>query len=201
MRRGRKRTLRPMTRSSNGMSTTRPSTDTPSTSRTAAIAYGASPAWPRGGIRITVNEAISPSPDSRTGDHCRSPHAGHSSRGGMASAPQPPHLMPVSVPSRARSKKVCSVIGGSLTAEQAHEHRRRVAAERMRQSGPRALDLARSGVGAKLGDDLADLRGAGGADRVALGLQPARGIHGDLAAEARPALLGGEPAGARLEEA
>src|SRR5688572_32961929 len=151
-------------------------------------------------MRITVNEAISPSPESGTGDHCRRPHSGHSSRGGIASAPQPSHLIPTSFPSRARSKKDWSVIDGSLTAEQAHEHRRRVAAERMRQAGPRAVDLARSGFGAKLGDDLADLRGAGGADGMALRLQPSRRIDGDLAAEARPALLGGQTAGARLEK-
>src|SRR4051794_25773006 len=101
---------------------------------------------------MTVNEAISPSPDSGTADHSRLPHSGHSSRGGIATAPQPPHLMPVSFPSPARSKKVCSVIDGSVTAEQAHEHRCRVAAERVRQSGPRAIDLARPGFGAKLGD-------------------------------------------------
>jgi len=69
------------------------------------------------------------------------------------------------------------------------------------EAATRALDLPRTRLAAQLRDDLADLRRAGGADRVALGLQPARRVYGDRAAQARPALLGGEAARARLEEA
>src|SRR5687768_15192225 len=171
------------------MSTTRPRTDTPSASRTAAIAYGASPACPRGATRMTVKDAMAPSPERATGDHARCPHSGHSSFGGIASAPQPPHLIPVSVPPRARSKKVWTVTGDSVTTEQAHEHGGGVAAERVCQARPGAVHLAPAGLAAQLRDDLADLGGSGGADGMPLGLEAARRIDGDLAAEARPALL------------
>jgi hypothetical protein len=70
----------------------------------------------------------------------------------------------------------------------------------MGQAGPGAVHLALPRLAAELGDDLRDLGGSGGADRVALGLEPAGGIHRELAAEARPALLGGEATGAGLEE-
>src|SRR2546426_2893046 len=109
--------------------------------------------------------------------------------------------MPVRAPSRARSKNWFSVTPVSVTAEEAHEHGGRVAAERVGEPATGALALPRARLVAQLGDDLADLGRARGADRMALGLEPARGVHGDLAAEARPALLGREPARARLEEA
>src|ERR671931_2209565 len=135
-----------------------------------------------------------PSPESGTGSQRRAPHAGQSSFGGTASAPQPPQRIPVSSPSRACSKKRPSVTVESVTAEEAHEDRGGVAAERVGEAAPGALDLPRSRVAAQLRDHLADLRGAGGADRVTLGLQPARRVHGNLAAEDRPSLLGGDPA-------
>src|SRR6266480_1742567 len=94
-----------------------------------------------------------------------------------------------------------SVTADSVTTEEAHEDGGGVSAQRVREAALRALHLSRPGLAAQLGDDLADLRGAGGADGVALGLQATRRVHGNLAAEARPALLGGEPARARLEEA
>src|SRR6267142_3452492 len=143
-----------------------------------------------------------PSPESGTASQRRAPHSGHSAFGGTASAPQPPQRIPVSSPSRACSKKRPSVTvcEGSVTAEETHEDGRGVAAEGVGEAAPRALDLPRAGLAAQLGHDLADLRRARGADRVALGLQPARRIHGDLATKARPALFGGEAAGARLEE-
>src|SRR5882762_1321402 len=142
-----------------------------------------------------------PSPESGTGSQRRAPHSAHSSFGGTASAPQAPQRIPVSAPSRACSKKRPSVTRDSLTAEEAHEDGGGVAAEGMGEAAPRALDLPRTRLAAQLRDDLADLRRPGGADRVALGLQPARRVHGNLAAQARPALLGGEAARARLEEA
>src|SRR5438874_9893994 len=141
-----------------------------------------------------------PSPESGTASQRRAPHSGHSAFGGTASVPQPPQRIPVSSPARARSKKRPSVIPDSVTAEEAHEDGRGVAAERVGEAAPRAFDLPRAGLAAQLGHDLADLRRPRGADRVALGLQTARRVHGDLATEARPALFGGEAAGARLEE-
>src|SRR3989454_3053495 len=150
---------------------------------------------------MTVKLAIVPSPDSGTGSQRRAPHAGHSSFGGTASAPHAPQRMPVSVPSRACSKKRPSVTVESVTAEEAHEDGGGVAAERVREAAPRALDLPRPRLAAQLRDHLADLRGARGADRVALGLQPARRVHRNLAAEARPGLLGGAPARARARDA
>src|SRR5215467_10545862 len=120
----------------------------------------------------------------------------------MASAPHLPQRTAVSVPSRARSKKFLSVItGGLVTTEDADEDGREVAAERMGQAEPRALDLAGPSLAAQLRGDLGDLGRAGRADGMALRLQPARRIDGQLAAERRPSLLRGEAAGAWLEEA
>src|SRR5262249_10578011 len=88
----------------------------------------------------------------------------------------------------------------SLAAEHAHADRGRVAAERVDQARLCAVDLTPSGFAAELGDDLGHLRGAGRADRMALGLEPAGRVDGHLSAEARPALLRGDAARARLEE-
>src|SRR5436190_1255571 len=150
---------------------------------------------------MTVKLAIVPSPESGTGSQRRAPHSGHSSFGGTASAPQPPQRIAVNLPSRAAAKKRPRVTVDSVTAEETDEHGRGVAAERVREAAPRTLDLASAGLAAQLRDDLADLRGPRRPDRVSLGLQPARGIHGNLAAETRPSFLRGDPAGARLEQA
>src|SRR6266542_3023720 len=162
---------------------------------------------------------------SVTGAHARSWHAGQNSLGGRASAPHLPQRTAVSVPSRARSKKFLSVItglfdvGGSdrrssptpptgsplprrhdglLTAEQADEDGGEVAAERVGEADAGALDLARAGLTAELRGDLGDLGRARGADRMPLGLEAARGVDGQLAAEGRPSLLGRESARAGL---
>src|SRR5262245_37605183 len=119
-----------------------------------------------------------PSPASGTGSHARCWQAGQNSLGGMASSPHLAQRKAVSVPSRARSKKCFSVTTGSLTAEEAHEHGGQVAAERVGQADAGPVDLPRPRLAAELGGDLGDLRGAGGADGMALGLEPARGIHG-----------------------
>src|SRR5215470_11926836 len=108
--------------------------------------------------------------------------------------------MPVSRPARASSKKCFSVSTCSVTAEEAHENGGRIASEGVGKSGTGALDLPSARLAAELGDDLRDLGSAGGADGMALGLEAARGIHGDLAAETRPALLGGHPTRTWLEE-
>ena len=57
------------------------------------------------------------------------------------------------------------------------------AAGAMGEADARALDLARPAPAAQLADDLDDLRGPGGADRVAPGQQPARRVHRDAPAE------------------
>src|SRR5919197_1361342 len=119
----------------------------------------------------------------------------------MASPPHFPQRTPVSWPARARWKKLSSVITGSVTAEEAHEHGGGVAAEGVGETDPRLVHLARTGFAAELGGDLGDLRRARGADRVALGLEAARRVDGNRAAEARLALGGRAAAGARLEEA
>src|SRR5215813_10015805 len=107
----------------------------------------------------------------------------------MASSPHLPQRIPVSRPARASSKKCFSVSTCSVTAKEAHEDGGGIASEGVSETGTGALDLARSRLAAKLGDDLRDLGRAGGADGMPLGLEPPRGIHGDLAAEARPPLL------------
>src|SRR5262245_45268015 len=183
------------------MSTTRPISDTPSRSLTTAIAYGVTPAKLVGATRITVKLAIVPSPASVTGSHARCWHAGQYSLGGITSSLHLPQRRAVSAPSRAFSKKCLSVITGSVTAEEAHEHGGEVAAERVGQADTGALDLPRPGLAAKLGGDLGDLRGAGRADGMSFRLEPTGRIDGQLAAEGRPALLGGDAARARLEEA
>ena len=71
----------------------------------------------------------------------------------------------------------------------------------MRQARARALDLAQAGFATQLGDDLGDLRGARGADGMPLGLEAARRVDGELAAEAGPTLLRREASSAGLEEA
>src|SRR5258706_12925382 len=139
-----------------------------------------------------------PSPLSGTVSHARLPHAAQSSLGGMVSSPHSRQRMPVSRPARTSAKKRCSVTTSSVTAEQAHEHGGGVAAKGVSEPGPGALDLPRPRFPAQLGDDLGDLGGAGGADGMALGLEPARRIDRDLAAHAGPALLGGHAARARL---
>src|ERR1700738_2944669 len=108
--------------------------------------------------------------------------------------------MPVSRPARASARKSCRWTARSVTAEQAHHDGRGVAAQCVGEAGGGAVYLARSRLAAELGDDLGDLCGAGGSDRMALGLEPAGGNDGQLGPEASPALLGGEAAGARLEE-
>src|SRR5437899_6425768 len=92
-----------------------------------------------------------PSPESGTGSQRRAPHSGQSSFGGTASTPQPPQRIPVSAPSRACSKKRPSVTrdvslpgDDSLTAEEAHEDGGGVAAQRVGEAAPRALDLPRT---------------------------------------------------------
>src|SRR5262249_13886361 len=118
-----------------------------------------------------------------------------------ASAPQRPHRIPLSRPARDSSKKPFRWITRSVTAEQAHQNGRGIPAESMGEPGGSALHLTGPGLTAELGDDLHDLGGAGGADRVALGLQAPGRVDREPAPEARPALLGREAAGARLEEA
>ena len=156
-------------------------------------------ARPRGGMRITVNEVILPGPRQGHGRPARRWHAGQNSLGGTASAPHDPQRMAVSRPSRASSKKLCSVITRSVTAEQADEDGGRVPAECVNESRARAVDLPRARVAAQLGHDLADLRGARRADGMPLRLEPARRIDRDLAAETGPALLGrdGAPPGSK----
>src|SRR5512134_859013 len=122
---------------------------------------------------MTVKDVMFPAPASGTGAQSRSWQAGQNSFGGMASSPHLPHRMPVRRPARACSKKCFSVSTWSATAEEAHEHGRGVAAQRVGQARLRALDLARPGLAAELGRDLGDLAGAGGADRMPLGLEPA----------------------------
>src|SRR2546425_433339 len=141
-----------------------------------------------------------PSPESASGFQSRWPQASQNSLGGISRLPQRPHLMAVSRPSRAVSKNFLSVTAVSVTAEQAHENRGRVAAEGVGEAHLGAIDLALTSLTAKLGHDLDDLRGAGRADRVSLGLQAPRRIDGNLAAEARPAFLGGDAASPRLEQ-
>src|SRR5262245_9444950 len=150
---------------------------------------------------MMVYEAIVPSPASGTGSQARWPHESQNSLGGIASLPHAPHLMAVNAPSRTRSKKSLSVITGSITAEQAHQHGGGVAAQRVGETDAGAVHLACAGLAAKLGDDLHDLRGAGGADGMALGLEPAGCVDRNLSAEARPPLLGRRAARAELEEA
>src|SRR5262245_51962938 len=198
---GRNRTGRPAVSASSGMSTMRPRRDTPSSSFTTATAYGASGSRPRGGMRITVNETTLPVPCRGTSSQRRSRQPGHSSFGGMASSPQLPQRIAESRPALASSKKPFSVITRSVTTEQAHQDRRGIAAERVRETDRRAVDLSRPRLAAELGDDLANLRRAGRADRMALGLEATGGIDRDLAAEARPPFLRREAAGPRLEEA
>ena len=109
--------------------------------------------------------------------------------------------MAVSCPPRAFSKNARAVTAGSVTAEEAHEDRRSIAPECVGEALPRAVDLARTGLAAKLRHDFRYLRGAGRADRMALGLQAARRVHRDLPTETREALLGGAAPGTGLEEA
>src|SRR5262245_35291500 len=140
-------------------------------------------------MRITVNETTLPVPVSGTSSHCRSRQPGQSSFGGIASSPQLPQRMAVSRPARASSKKPFSVITRSVTAKETHEHRRGVAAQGVHEACPRPIDLSRARLAAELRHDLADLRRAGGADRMALGLEAAGGVDRNLAAEARPSAL------------
>src|SRR5919106_5955953 len=142
-----------------------------------------------------------PSPDSATGSHWRCEHSGQNSLGGTARAPHRPQRTAVSCPSRAFSKKWRSVITGSVTAEERHEHGGGVAAERVSETDPGAIDLPPGRLAPQLGDHLGDLGGAGGADGVPLGLEAARRVDGNLATQARPPLLGGGAAGAGLEQA
>src|SRR5262245_53469522 len=142
-----------------------------------------------------------PSPLSGTGCHARSLQEEQNSFGGMARAPQCWHRMPTSSPVLAFSKKARCEIAGSLTAEQGNQDGGGVAAQRVGQPDAGAVHLARAGVLAQLGDDLGDLGGAGGADGMALGLEPAGRIDRHLAAETRPALLRRDAARTRLEEA
>src|SRR5262245_18769392 len=138
---------------------------------------------------MIVNEAIVPAPDKVVVRQSRAPQAAQNSLGGLASSPHLPQRTPVSLPARTPSKNILSVIPASLTAEQAPQHGGGVAAQGMGEAHAGGVDLARRGLAAKLGDDLDNLSRPGGPDRVALGLESAGGIDGDLASEARRAFL------------
>src|SRR5216684_3592382 len=152
-------------------------------------------------MRITVNETTVPAPSRATGCHSRWWPCSQNSLGGIASAPHRPQRMPVRCPARASSKKSFRWTTRSVTAEQAHQHGRGVAAQRVGEPGGGSVDLPLVGLAAELGDDLRDLGGPGRADRMPLGLEAAGRVHRELAPEAGPALLGRETTGARLEEA
>src|SRR5215470_4921996 len=132
-------------------------------------------------MRMTVNETTLPLPLRATSSQRRSWQLGQSSFGGMASWPQPSQRIAESRPSRASSKKLFSVITRSVTAKEAHQHRGSVAAEGVHEARRGAVDLSRARLAAELCDDLADLRGAGRPDGVALGLEAAGGVDDDLA--------------------
>src|SRR3989442_9345856 len=106
----------------------------------------------------------------------------------MASSPHPPQRTPVSPPSGARRKNCCNVMTGSVTAEQAHEDGGGVAAEGVGEADTRVAHLTRARLAAELGDDLRDLRRTRRTDRVPFGLEAARRVDGDGAAEARQPL-------------
>src|SRR5262245_7682979 len=108
--------------------------------------------------------------------------------------------MPVSRPARASSKKLFRFFTRSVTAKQADQNGGCVAAESVDEADARAADLARARLAARLGHDLAHLRRAGGSDRMAFGLEPARWVYRQLAAEAGPALPGGDGPDTGLEE-
>src|SRR6266516_7750421 len=154
---------------------------------------------------MIVKLVMRPSPESATGSQARWWHAPQNSLGGMARAPQRVHRMPVNVPSRARSKNWPSVRdatrGASGVAEQTHENGGGVATEGVHEAGARTLHLTRSCFTPELGDNLGDLCGSSGADGMALGLESAGRIDGNLTPQARPALLGRDPACPRLEQA
>ena len=59
----------------------------------------------------------------------------------------------------------------------------------MRHADLRAFDLAVAGLAAQVPDDFADVGDAGRAERVALREEAAAGVHGDLAADVRRALV------------
>src|SRR4029450_12965861 len=118
-----------------------------------------------------------PSPASGTDSQARLPQDSQNSFGGIASSRHWVQRIPVSRPCRTSAKKSFRLTTSSVTAEQAHEHGGGIASERMGETGPGVLHLARAGLTAELGHDLGDLRGAGGANGVSLGLVPAR--HGD----------------------
>src|SRR5215470_1511229 len=151
-------------------------------------------------MRITVKDVTLPLPVSGTGSQARRWHAGQNSFGGTASVPHGAQRMAVSRPARASSKKLCSVITRSVTAEQADENGGGVPTERVNEPGPRTLDLPRARGAAQLGHDLGDLRRAGRADRMALRLEAAGRIDRNLAAQARHAFFGRDGAAAGLEE-
>src|SRR5262249_25805626 len=108
--------------------------------------------------------------------------------------------MAVSRPARASSKKLCSVITRSVTAEQADENGGGVPTECVNEPCPRALDLPRARGAAQLGHDLGDLRCTGRADGMAFRLETPGRIARDLAAEAGHALFRRDGASAGLEE-
>src|SRR3989475_12691422 len=99
-----------------------------------------------------------PSPPSGTGCQARSWQAGQNCLGGMASSPHLPQRTPVSSPSRARWKNCCSVMTGSVTAEQAHEDGGGVAAEGGGEADTRVAHLTGARLPAAPGDELPQLR-------------------------------------------
>src|SRR5262245_12412206 len=118
-------------------------------------------------MRMTVNDVILPLPVSGTASQARRWHAGQNSFGGTASVPHEAQRMAVSRPARASSKKLCSVITRSVTAEQADQNGGGVPTECVNEPRPRALDLSRARSAAQLSDDFRDLRRARPADGMA----------------------------------
>src|SRR5262249_54460671 len=147
-----------------------------------------------------VKDVTLPLPVSGAGSHARRWHAGQNSFGGTARVPQEAQRMAVSRPARASSKKLCSVITRSITAEQADENGGGVPTECVNEPRPRALYLPRSRGAAQLSDDFGDLRRAGRADGMPLRLETAGRIDGDLAAQAGHAFFRRAGTAAGLEE-
>src|SRR5262249_60939946 len=121
--------------------------------------------------------------------------------GGCAGCPDWLRRLAVSRPARTSAKKSFRLTPSSVTPEQAHEQGGGIAPQRVGEAGARALDLARPRLATELGHDLGDLGGPGGADRMPLGLETAGDIDRNLAAEARPTLLGRRAAPAPLPDA
>src|SRR2546422_4690144 len=154
----------------------------PSAISTIASTYGFIISYAAGASWITENDTTVPFPFSFTRSifpKLRRPHSGHTVRGGKSSVPQFPHLDPYRLYRLPISRQNLGIAISVHPPEELDDRGRPRAAEGVRQSDLRVLDLPLPGIPAELPHDLHRLGDSHGSHGLPAGLQPAGAVNGD----------------------